>query len=169
MVLGGSDGCFVFGRPVHHRHVLMLVLGNGDGSLLPQNVRQGSERQSRRVRGKTGTDVLPLSSPNKPQKVFLNDLASIWISLEHNGEEILITPESRGDLNCVLNNVETKALMSAGLQSNLISVGSLKPPNESNISPAAPTFGAALTENTTGDQRAESVSVSGRVPFNKSV
>lgn len=44
--------------------------------------------------------------------------------------------------------------MSAGLQSNLISVESLKPPNESNISPAAPTFGAALTENTTGDQAA---------------
>lgn len=74
--------------------------------------------------------------------------------MEHNGEEILITPESRGDLDCVLNNVETKALMSAGLQSNLISVESLKPPNESNISPAAPTFGAALTGNAPGDQAA---------------
>lgn len=101
MVLGGSDGCFVFGRPVHHRHVLMLVLGNGNGSLLPQNVRQGSERQNRRVRVKTGTDILPLSSPNKPQKVSINDLASIWISLEHNGEEILITPGvTRGSQLC---------------------------------------------------------------------
>lgn len=96
MVLGGSDGCLVFGRAVHHRHVIVLVLGNGDGSLLPQNVSQGSERQSRRVRVKTGTDVLPLSSPNKPQMGFLNDLAPIWISPEHNGEEILITPRVTG-------------------------------------------------------------------------
>lgn len=74
----------------------MLVLGNGNGSLLPQDVSQRSERQSRRARVKTGTDVLPLSSPSNPQKVPLNHLASIWIGLEHNGEEILITPGVTG-------------------------------------------------------------------------
>lgn len=47
MVLGGSDGRLVFGRPVHHRHVFVLELGNGNGSLLPQDVSQRSERQGR--------------------------------------------------------------------------------------------------------------------------
>lgn len=47
MVLGGSDGRLVFGRAVHHRHVFMLVLGDGDGSLLPQDVSQRSGRQER--------------------------------------------------------------------------------------------------------------------------
>lgn len=59
--------------------------------------------------------------------------------------------------------------MSAGLQSNLISVESLKPRNESNISAPAPTFGAALTENMMGDHGAVSVSMLGTVLFNKSV
>lgn len=50
---------------------------------------------------KTGTDVLPLSSPNKAPKGLLNDLAPIWISLEHDGEEILITPAvTRGSQLC---------------------------------------------------------------------
>lgn len=48
VVLGGSDGRLVFGRPVHRRQVFVLVLRNGGGSLLPQDVGQRSERQQRR-------------------------------------------------------------------------------------------------------------------------
>lgn len=36
----GSDGRVVFGRAVHRRKVLTVVLGNGDRPLLPQNVRE---------------------------------------------------------------------------------------------------------------------------------
>lgn len=97
---------------------------------------------------RTGTDVLPLPSPNKAPKEPLNDLAPIWIILEDGGEDILITAGDTG--RPPLNNAETKALMSAGLQSNLISLESLKPQNESNISALALSAGGALAVTLTG-------------------
>lgn len=110
---------------------------------------------------RTGTDVLPLSSPSRAPKGLLNDLAPIWISSEHDGEQILITPAvTRGPTD----NGATKALMSAGLPSNLISPESLKPQNESNISPLALTVGAALTASMMGDRapQSEALKASGR-------
>lgn len=102
---------------------------------------------------RTGTDVLPLSSPNKAPKGLLNDLAPIWISSEHDGEQILITPAvTRGPTN----NGGTKALMSTGLPSNLISPESLKPQNESNISPLA------LTASVMGDRAPQSEALKAR-------
>lgn len=51
MILRASDRRLVFGRPINRCNVFMFILRYWNGSLLPQNVCQGSEKKPHQWRG----------------------------------------------------------------------------------------------------------------------